>query len=80
MKHDNVTKCDVFLWNWKNNAINDDGIFIASCINFAIFNEIRWPTIEKHQVLVKQLPQLYGCIGFIDGTFIKIHKPWRVYK
>jgi hypothetical protein len=39
-----------------SNAINDDGIFIASCINFAIVDDIRWPTIEKRRILVTQLP------------------------
>jgi hypothetical protein len=40
VKHDNVTKYDAFLWNWSKSAINDDGIFIASCINSAIVDEI----------------------------------------
>jgi hypothetical protein len=40
MKHDNVTKYDAFMWNWNKSVINDDGIFIASCINYAIANEI----------------------------------------
>jgi hypothetical protein len=47
MKHDNVTKYDAFLWNWSKSAITDDGIFIASCINSAIINEIQWPIIKK---------------------------------
>jgi len=46
MKHDNVTKYDAFLRNWNKNAMNDDGIFIESCINFAITSEIQWPIIE----------------------------------
>jgi hypothetical protein len=38
MKHDNVTKYDVFFgfWNWSKRAINDDNIVIVSCINFFI--------------------------------------------
>ncbi len=77
MKHDNVTKYDAFLWNWSKSVINADGIFIASYINFSIANEIWWPTIEKLWVLVTQLPYFQGCIGFIDGTPIKIRKPWN---
>ncbi len=23
------------------------------------------------------IPKFQGCIGFIDGTFIKIQKPWN---
>jgi len=57
MKHNNVTKYDAFLWNWSKSAINDDGIFIASCINSTIVDEIRWPTIEEFRVLAMQLPQ-----------------------
>ncbi len=52
MKHDNVTKYDAFLWNWNKSAINDDGIFIVSCIISAIVDEIRWLIIEKRHVLV----------------------------
>jgi hypothetical protein len=77
MKHDNITKYDAFMWNWSKSAINDDGMFIASCINFTIVDEIRWPTIEEQQVLGTQLSQFQGYIGFINGTFIKIHRPWN---
>jgi len=52
----NVIKYDAFLWNWSKSAINDDGIFIASCINFAIVDEIQWPIIEERWVLATQLP------------------------
>jgi hypothetical protein len=38
--NDNVIKYDVFMWNWSKNAINDDGIFITSCLNFAIVDKI----------------------------------------
>ncbi len=58
MKHNKITKYDASLWNQNKSAINDDGIFIASCINSAITNEIRWPTIEECRVLATQLPQL----------------------
>jgi hypothetical protein len=44
MKHDNVNNvvpsCGI-----GASATNDDGIFIASCINYAIANEIRWPIV-----------------------------------
>jgi len=45
VKHDNVIKYDAFMWNWSKSAINDDTIFIASCINSAITNKIRWPIV-----------------------------------
>ncbi len=53
MKYDNVTKFDAFIWNWNNNAIIDDGIFIPSFINFTIANKIWCPYIEKQQVLMR---------------------------
>ncbi len=56
MKHD-VIKYDVFTWNWSKSAINDDNIFIASCINYVIIDNIQWPIVEQWQVLVTQLPQ-----------------------
>ncbi len=56
IKHDNVIKYDAFMWNWNKNAINDNGIFIASCINSIIVDEIHWPTIQQQRILVKQLP------------------------
>jgi hypothetical protein len=65
------------MWNWSESAINDDGVFIPFCINSTISNEIHWPTIEQRWILVTQLPQFQGYIGFIDGTFNKIHKPWN---
>ncbi len=46
MKH-NVIKDDIFIWNWSKKAINDGGIFIASCINYAIVDNIQWPTVEQ---------------------------------
>ncbi len=44
MKHDNVSMNDTFVWNWSKSVICDDVIFIASCINDVIGDEIRWPT------------------------------------
>jgi hypothetical protein len=36
---------DEFLWNSLPNAICDDDIFIAICINDVIGDETWWPTI-----------------------------------
>jgi len=56
IKHNNVSKYDAFLWNWSKIAMNDDGIFITSCINSTIVDEIRWPIIEECWVFATQLP------------------------
>ncbi len=42
---------DEFVWNWSKNAICDDAIFIASCINDTIRNDIRWPIAQERVVL-----------------------------
>ncbi len=55
-KHDMI-KYDAFMWNRSKNVINVDGIFIASCINYVIVDNIQWPNVEQWQVLVTQLPQ-----------------------
>lgn len=38
MKHDSITKYDAFLWNWSNNAINDDGIFLLHLVSILSFS------------------------------------------
>jgi hypothetical protein len=40
MKHDNVTMYVAFMWNWPKYALCDDVIFIASCMNDALEDEI----------------------------------------
>ncbi len=47
MKHDNVTMYVAFMWNWSNFALCHDTIFIASCVNRALEDEIQWPTLEE---------------------------------
>jgi hypothetical protein len=47
MEHDNVSMYDAFVWNSSKSAVCDDAIFIASCINDAIGNEIQWPTTQE---------------------------------
>jgi len=46
MKHDNATKYDAFIWNWSKSAINDNEIFIVSCINSTIANKAYKPIVE----------------------------------
>jgi hypothetical protein len=71
MKHDNVVTFNAFMWNWRKSNVCDDAIFIASCINEALSNEIWWPTIKERAQFGSQI------LGFIDGTFIEIQKPWN---
>jgi hypothetical protein len=76
MKHDIVIKYDALMWNWSKFTLCDYALFIASCINNALGNEIQWPTIEKKVTLGTHLWKFLGCIGFIDDTLNKIRKPW----
>jgi hypothetical protein len=68
---------DAFVWNWSKNAICDDVIFNAYCINDAIGNEVQWFTTEKQVVLGMNSLEFQSYIVFIDGMFIKIHKLWN---
>jgi hypothetical protein len=65
------------MWNWSKSALCDDALFITSCINHALLEEIQWPALEKRIRLRTNLPKLQGCIGFINGSLIKIRKPWQ---
>jgi hypothetical protein len=62
MKHDNVTMHDAFMWNWSKSTLCDDALFIASCINNALTNEIRWLMLEEK-----------GCIGFATIKNIEMY-------
>lgn len=75
MKHDNTIQWDAFTWNWATTSVCDDSFFIASCVVEAISNEIRWPDAAERETLATQVPQFEGCIGFIDGTLLKIRRP-----
>jgi hypothetical protein len=65
------------MWNWSKSPLCDDALFIASCINSALGNEIQWPTVEERVSLGTHLWEFPGCIGFIDDTLIEICKPWQ---
>jgi hypothetical protein len=52
----------------------DDAIYIASCINHALEDEIKWPTPKERITLGVHLQEILRCIGFIDGTLIEFQK------
>jgi hypothetical protein len=49
---------------------------VTSCIEEACKDEIRWPNDRERRVLARKIPQLPGCIGFIDGTLCQIRRPF----
>ena len=64
--------------NWsKSSLILSDQVFIASCINWTLRDEIKWPNATKRQALASMVLSFLGCIGIIDGTLIKIYRPWK---
>ena len=75
LKHDPTIALPGFLWNWGKSSVIDDQIFVASSINWALQDEIKWPSIQERQALASTLPSFPGCIGIIDGTLVKIRRP-----
>ena len=76
LKHDNVVRYDAFSWNWSKSSSCDDSIFVASCIEHALPEELRWPTAAERRELGRTLAmEFLGCLGFIDGTLVEIRCP-----
>jgi hypothetical protein len=65
MKIDNISIYDAFMWNWPKSSLCDDVIFITSCINHALADEIRWPSSFERVALGSQWHELPRCLGFI---------------
>ena len=66
---------DATRWNYARSSLGDDVIFICPCINAACSEEIEWPDAEQRRELGRQIPAFPGCIGFIDGTLVRIRRP-----
>ena len=77
MKHDSTSSFPSFLWNWSKTLLTSDQVFIASCVSWALRDEIRWPNVMVRQALASMVPGFSGCIGIIDGTLVKIRRPWK---
>jgi hypothetical protein len=55
MKHDNIVMYNTFMWKYNKNTICDDAIFIASCINEAISDNIQWPIAKEWGTLGRHI-------------------------
>lgn len=38
-------------------------------------DEVSWPDTNRRRELAVREPLFYGCIGFIDGTLVRIQRP-----
>ena len=77
LKHDNTAAFDFCQWNWAMSSVNDDSLFVASCIGVACKDEIQWPSPQERLDLTHIIPQISACIGFIDGTLCQIRRPFN---
>ena len=77
MKHDPTTALPSFLRNWCKSSLIDDQIFIVNSIYWVLWNDIKWPNLAKKQALASMVPNFLGCIEIIDGTLVKIRRPWK---
>ena len=75
LKHDNIVQLEAYGWNYASSSSCDDGIFVASCINEALKEELSWPDAARRRMLGQHLSDFKGCIGHIDGTLVQIRRP-----
>jgi hypothetical protein len=57
MKHDNVIMYDVFMWNYNNNAICDDAIFISSYNIETLSHKIMWLIVQEWVTFGMHIPK-----------------------
>ena len=69
---------NAFTWNWAKSSTGDDILFISSCINAALSDELRWPSESERRISAQTIPGFDGCVGFIDGTLIAIRRSSNV--
>jgi hypothetical protein len=78
IKHDNVIIYDAFTWSWAKSSLSDDVLFIISCINHALVDEIHWLSFFEKVALGNQLCELLRCLWFIDMTLVEIQSCGRI--
>lgn len=77
LKHDNIHKYEFFEWNVTHSPLCSNVIFIASCITNTLAHEIVWLDEVKQWHLSCLNLHFSSCIKIIDGTIVKIQKPWN---
>lgn len=57
--------------------LNDNAIFLASCLNKSVSHEIDWLDVYESEVIVDMLLGLEGVMGSIDGILVKVRRPYK---
>jgi hypothetical protein len=74
-KHNTGVRYESSSWNYSRTSIPDDAVFVASVLNVALEDEIRWPSAQQRQQSSARLTEFPGCIGHVDGTLCAINRP-----
>jgi DDE superfamily endonuclease len=74
-KHNTGVRYESSSWNYSRTSLSDDAVYIASVLNVALGDEIRWPNHEQRQQFSQRLAEFPGCIGHVDGTLCRINRP-----
>ena len=77
MKYDNITSYDAFKWNWSCSTLNDDVLFISSCIDHALANDMVLTDVAERACLSTLIAHFSRCNDIVDGILVKIRKPWN---
>lgn len=75
LRHNNGVRSMASHWKTSRTSLRDDAVCICSVINEVMESEISWPSLVERQHLRNRIPQLPGCIGYVDGTLYKIRRP-----
>jgi hypothetical protein len=75
MKHDNMIMYDTFLWNWNNNVICNDAIYVVSYIKEVIINKIQWLLSRNGLPLICTSLSSKVVMNFLMGLSLKFVNP-----
>lgn len=75
-KKDQSVRDESARWNTSRSSLCDDWYFICELICQYLAKELQWPDEARKNELKRREPMFYGCLGFIDGTLVKIQRPY----
>jgi hypothetical protein len=62
-------------WSYSRSSLSGDISFIASIVNEALSEEIRWPSQDQRQQLSQRVSEFPGCPEHLEGTLSRINQP-----